>query len=119
MTFSLTASDSTVNLWQDEIDLAIRFAAPPDGALIARRLAADRRVPCAAPSFIERHGVPSDPHDLARFPCNVITVASGPMNTWRFTRGDDTRPARCRSPPRSRPTTAASPASGCAAAASC
>ena len=90
VTFSLTASDSTVNLWQDEIDLAIRFAAPPDGALIARRLAADRRVPCAAPSFIERHGVPSDPHDLARFPCNVITVASGPMNTWRFTRGDDT-----------------------------
>ncbi|KVH32896.1 LysR family transcriptional regulator [Burkholderia cepacia] len=91
VTFSLTASDSTVNLWQDEIDLAIRFAAPPDGALIARRLAADRRVPCAAPSFVERHGVPRDPQDLARFPCNVITVASGPMNTWRFTRGDDTQ----------------------------
>ncbi|MBR8143626.1 LysR family transcriptional regulator [Burkholderia vietnamiensis] len=89
VTFSVTASDSASNLWQDEIDLAIRFAAPPDGALIARPLAANRRVLCAAPSFVRRHGVPADPHDLARFPCNVITIASGPMNTWRFTRGDE------------------------------
>jgi len=44
---------------------------------------------CAAPSFVARHGMPADPHDLARFPCNVITIASGPMNTWRFTRGDE------------------------------
>lgn len=56
-----------------------------------RRRTACRRVPCATPSFIERHGKPRDPRDLARFPCNAITVASGPMNTWRFTRGDDTQ----------------------------
>lgn len=77
VTFSLTASDSSSNLWQDEIDLAIRFAAPPDGALVARRLAANRRVLCAAPSFVERYGTPADPNDLARFPCNVITTHPG------------------------------------------
>jgi DNA-binding transcriptional LysR family regulator len=86
VTFSLTASDSSSNLWQDDIDLAIRFAAPPDGALIARRLAANRRVLCAAPAYLERHGTPCDPHDLARFRCNLVTVASGPLNTWRFSR---------------------------------
>lgn len=91
VTFALTASDSSSNLWQEEIDLAIRFAAPPDGALIARRLAANRRVLCASPDFIARHGVPAAPNDLARFPCIVITIASGPMNQWRFTRGDDTQ----------------------------
>lgn len=91
VTFAVTASDSSSNLWQDEIDLAIRFAAPPDGALIARRLAANRRVLCASPAFVDRYGTPKDPLDLARFPCNVITVASGPLNVWRFTRGDDTQ----------------------------
>ncbi|MCS6501691.1 LysR family transcriptional regulator [Burkholderia thailandensis] len=91
VTFSVTASDSSSNLWQDEIDLAIRFAAPPDGALIARPLAANRRVLCASPAFVDKYGTPKDPHDLARFPCNVITVASGPINVWRFTRGGDTQ----------------------------
>ncbi len=91
VTFAVTASDSSSNLWQDEIDLAIRFAAPPAGALIARRLAANRRVLCASPAFVDRYGTPKDPLDLARFPCNVITVASGPLNVWRFTRGDDTQ----------------------------
>ncbi|WP_089339353.1 LysR family transcriptional regulator [Burkholderia singularis] len=91
MRFSLTASDSSSNLWQDEIDLAIRFAAPPDGALVARRLATNRRVLCASPAFVAAHGTPKDPHDLARFPCNVITIASGPLNVWRFTRGDETQ----------------------------
>ncbi|KVT40381.1 LysR family transcriptional regulator [Burkholderia ubonensis] len=89
VTFSLTAADSSLNLWQDEIDLAIRFAAPPDSALIARRLAANRRVLCASPAFVARHGTPRDPHDLARFPCIVITLASGPLNAWRFTRGGE------------------------------
>ncbi len=89
VTFSLTAADSSLNLWQDEIDLAIRFAAPPDSALIARRLAANRRVLCASPAFVAQHGVPRDPHDLARFPCIVITLASGPLNAWRFTRGGE------------------------------
>ncbi|AHI63022.1 LysR family transcriptional regulator [Burkholderia thailandensis] len=91
VTFSVTASDSSSNLWQDEIDLAIRFAAPPDGALIARPLAANRRVLCASPAFVDKYGTPKDPLDLARFPCNVITVASGPINVWRFTRGGDTQ----------------------------
>jgi DNA-binding transcriptional LysR family regulator len=91
VTFALTASDSSSNLWQDEIDLAIRFAAPPDGALVARRLAANRRVLCASPDFVARHGMPRDPHDLERFACILITIASGPMNQWRFTRDDETQ----------------------------
>jgi DNA-binding transcriptional LysR family regulator len=89
--FALTATDSSSNLWQDDIDLAIRFAAPPDGALVARRLAADRRVLCAAPGYLAEHGAPRDPHDLARFRCNVVTIASGPLNTWRFSRAGVTQ----------------------------
>ncbi len=89
VTFALTLSDALSNLLQDDIDLAIRFGAPPDSSLVARRLAPNRRVLCASPDYIAKHGEPKDPQDLARFDCIVIGTASGPVNEWRFTRGDE------------------------------
>ncbi len=87
VTFALTLSDSLSNLLQDDIDLAIRFAVPPDSSFVARRLAANRRVLCASPSYLARHGAPEHPHDLARYPCIVLGSAAGYANEWQFARG--------------------------------
>ena len=87
--FSLTLSDNLSNLLQDEIDLALRFAVPPDSGLVARRLAPNRRVLCAAPSYIALHGMPSHPDDIEQFQCILLSGASGPASEWRFQRGDD------------------------------
>ncbi len=89
VTFALTLSDSLSNLLQDDIDLAIRFGVPPDSSLVAKPLAPNRRVLCASPEYIAKHGEPKDPHDLARFDCIVLGTASGAVNEWRFTRGDE------------------------------
>ncbi|MFM0154688.1 LysR family transcriptional regulator [Paraburkholderia sediminicola] len=89
VTFSLTLSDSLANLVQEDIDLAIRFGVPQDSSLVARKLAPNRRVLCASPDYIARKGEPKDPHDLANFDCIVLGTASGPVNEWRFTRGDE------------------------------
>ena len=89
VTFALTLSDSLSNLVQEDIDLAIRFGIPPDSSLVARPLAPNPRVLCASPEYVARHGEPKDPLDLARFHCIVLVTASGPVNEWRFTRGDE------------------------------
>jgi DNA-binding transcriptional LysR family regulator len=89
VTFALTLSDSLSNLVQEDIDLAIRFGVPPDSSLVARPLAPNPRVLCASPEYVARYGEPKDPLDLARFHCIVLVTASGPVNEWRFTRGDE------------------------------
>jgi DNA-binding transcriptional LysR family regulator len=87
VTFALVLSDSLSNLLRDDIDLAIRFGVPPDSSFVARPLAPNRRVLCASPQFLAKHGSPEHPRDLERFDCIVLnSVAAGPANDWRFTR---------------------------------
>ena len=84
--FALVLSDSLSSLLQDDIDLAIRFGVPPDSSLVARPLAPNRRVLCASPGYLKKHGAPEHPRDLERFDCIVLSSASGAANEWRFTR---------------------------------
>jgi DNA-binding transcriptional LysR family regulator len=86
VTFALVLSDSLSNLLQDDIDLVIRFGVPPDSSFVARPLAPNRRVLCASPRYLAKHGAPENPRDLKRFDCIVLSSAAGPANDWRFTR---------------------------------
>ena len=68
----------TVNpppLTDDGFDLCLRFGPPPDARVLARRLAANRRLLCAAPAYLERVGVPQLPQDLTRH--NWIGIRQG------------------------------------------
>jgi DNA-binding transcriptional LysR family regulator len=85
--FALVLSDGLSNMLQDDIDLAIRFGELPDSSLIARRLASNRRVLCASPDYIARHGMPAEPRDLENFRCIVHGTMPGAINEWQFTRG--------------------------------
>jgi len=86
VTLALTLSDSLADLIHDEIDLALRFGRPADGSVVARQLAANRRVLCASPAFVARHGMPEHPVDLARFECIVMQASPGSPVEWRFER---------------------------------
>jgi DNA-binding transcriptional LysR family regulator len=46
------------------MDVAIRFGPPDNSSLIARKLLETPVVTCASPGYLEKHGVPSTPHDL-------------------------------------------------------
>ncbi|MFC3943872.1 LysR family transcriptional regulator [Pseudomonas gingeri NCPPB 3146 = LMG 5327] len=81
---SLTLSDSVSDLLQDDIDIAIRFGLPRDGALVARRLAPNWRVLCASPDYLERHGEPRTVADLADHQYIVLVTAAGPLNVFHF-----------------------------------
>jgi len=86
VTFALLLSDSLSNPLQDDIDLDIRFGVPPDSSFVARPLAPNRRVLCASPRYLAKHGAPEHPRDLERFNCIVLSSAAGPANDWQFTR---------------------------------
>lgn len=78
---ALSLSDRSVNLVEDGFDLAIRIAALADSSLAARKLAPNRRVVCASPEYLRRHGTPSAPAELAQHNC---LLASDFGATWDY-----------------------------------
>jgi len=87
ITYALILGDAIANLLQDDLDLAIRFGEPPNSSMVARRLAPNRRVLCAAPAYIAARGMPRHPAELDRFDCIVLRSASSVVNEWRFHSG--------------------------------
>ncbi len=84
---ALTLDDRVVDLVGEGYDVAVRIAELPPSTLIARRLAVNRRVLCAAPAYLERAGRPQHPAELASHAClSYAYLATG--NDWRF-RGPD------------------------------
>ncbi len=72
---------------QDAFDVCIRFGEPPDARVIARRIAPNRRLLCAAPAYLARHGTPKAPSDLARHNCIGIRQGGEAYGTWRLSQG--------------------------------
>ena len=60
----LSLSAAPVDLVAERFDLAIRIGRLPDSRLVARRLAVQRLIVCAAPAYLQRRGVPVQPGDL-------------------------------------------------------
>jgi LysR family transcriptional activator of dmlA len=71
-------------LTDDAFDVCVRFGAPPESRLIARRLAANRRLLCAAPAYLARCGTPKTPEDLARHQCITIRQGDEAYGVWRL-----------------------------------
>ncbi|WP_437565584.1 LysR substrate-binding domain-containing protein [Sorangium sp. So ce542] len=77
----LDITDRIVDLVAERVDVAVRQAAGISPAsLVARRLADDRRVLCASPRYLRRHGTPRRLEDLADHDC--ITHNMDPVPRW-------------------------------------
>ncbi|MEV6085984.1 LysR substrate-binding domain-containing protein [Streptomyces parvulus] len=79
-----------------EFDVAVHVGTPPDSSLRMRRLAENRRVPCAAPAYLERRGTPTRVEDLADHDCIVLRENEGDYALWRFGDAGDPRHVRVR-----------------------
>jgi DNA-binding transcriptional LysR family regulator len=82
----LATTDAFVDLVEENVDLAIRIGELSDSSLVARRLAPNRRVLCASPDYLERHGVPSTPDDLPGHNC-LIYKRHENRSVWRLRDG--------------------------------
>jgi DNA-binding transcriptional LysR family regulator len=89
----------TVNppaLTEDAFDVCIRFGEPPDARVIAKRIAANRRLICAAPAYLKRSGVPKTPHELAHHDCIGIRQGDEAYGIWHLTSGQKTETVKVR-----------------------
>jgi DNA-binding transcriptional LysR family regulator len=84
----LSLSDRDVNVVEEGFDLAIRIAHLADSSLAARKLAPNRRVVCATPEYLRRHGEPRTPADLAQHNCLLARDFS---SSWEY-KDPDGRP---------------------------
>lgn len=76
----LDLSDTFVDIVGGGFDLAIRIGELEDSSLVARRLAPNHRVICAAPSYLARHGEPRSLSDLANHNC----LAAVTQESWKL-----------------------------------
>jgi len=81
---SVDLSDQNADLVSAGLDLAIRIGTLDDSSLVARKLATNRRVLCASPDYLRRHGMPSTPDELGRHQCLLLVAAQGRQDTWRM-----------------------------------
>lgn len=73
-------------LTDDAFDVCVRFGEPPDARVIARFLAANRRLLAASPAYLARHGKPRLPRDLLRHNCIGIRQGDEAFGMWRLLR---------------------------------
>lgn len=86
-------SDRVISLTDDAIDVAIRIGELPDSALIALSAGQVRRVVCAAPVLLARHGIPQQPSDLDRY--RIVQAANVTQTSeWRFAAGAESLSVR-------------------------
>ncbi len=82
MRLELSLSDVFVDLVQEGYDLAIRGGSLSDASLVARKLGDFGRPIVASPGYIEKHGRPKTPADLAQHNC--IMFVQPQLNQWPF-----------------------------------
>jgi DNA-binding transcriptional LysR family regulator len=84
VTISLNLSDRVVDLAGEGFDCAIRVGDMPDSSLVSVRMADNRRLCVATPGYLQRHGTPQQPSDLARFDCLTLSSDASQTRGWAF-----------------------------------
>ena len=93
VSLELDLSIEKVDIFAERIDVAVRIAETIEPGLVAFKLAPYRRVFSASPAYLERHGVPRTPEDLATHNCLVGRGAR--LNaSWPVRRGSETESIR-------------------------
>ena len=75
--------DRVVNMLDEGIDVAVRIGDLPDGNLNCVRVGEVRRVICASPGYLARHGRPSHPSELEAASV-VMSASSSLLTEWEF-----------------------------------
>jgi len=83
----LQLSVNPPTLSDDTFDVCIRFGLPPDTRVIARHIAPNRRLLCAAPAYLAKYGTPRIPNDLTKHNCIGIRQGDEAYGLWRLTSG--------------------------------
>lgn len=83
VTARMLLADRLVDMMEEGLEVAVRIAHLEVSSLTAVRVGEVRRVVCASPAFLAKHGRPGGPADVAR--ASLVTFATGPVpDPWVF-----------------------------------
>jgi len=78
--------DRIVNMIEEGLDVAVRIGRLSDSSLVAVPVGHVRRVICATPQYLRRHGIPRVPADVRAHRC-VRHTGLAPRSEWHFRAG--------------------------------
>ncbi|CAH0258601.1 LysR family transcriptional regulator [Pseudomonas mediterranea] len=85
LTVRLLLGDRIADLFKQPVDIALRYGEPEDSSLVALPVAADnRRVLCASPDYLARHGEPHQLEQLAQHNCLLYMLGTRVHDRWCF-----------------------------------
>lgn len=80
----LNLTDGFVDLVSQGLDFAVRYGTLADSSLKVKPIGENRRVVCAAPSYLERMGMPLHPDELHGHDCIVMRFGINSDHQWSF-----------------------------------
>lgn len=80
----LILSDLITDITENNIDLAIRYGISRDSQMVTQKLADSRRVLCASPEYLKRHGAPETYLELKNHSCLTMVQLRTPLSKWYF-----------------------------------
>jgi DNA-binding transcriptional LysR family regulator len=85
VSIELTLAQRVPDMLDEGYDVTLVLAqALPDSGLVSQRLGSAFSIACASPAYLERHGVPQKPADLARHICLQMLTPVFPADQWIF-----------------------------------
>ena len=84
VTLDLELTDGYLDVVGGAFDLAIRFGNLEDSSLRLRNIGPNRRIACASPEYLTRHGVPQCPADLQHHECLIMRFGANADREWAF-----------------------------------
>jgi LysR family transcriptional regulator for bpeEF and oprC len=81
----MVLTDRQIDIVEEGVDCVIRVGELADSGLIAKRIGGFDSVIVAAPSYLQKHGVPTRLEDLKdHFAVNYVSGTSGRVQPWDF-----------------------------------
>ena len=84
--FRLHIGDTLSDFYHDKIDVALRIGTPKDSSLVAFQIAKVKRLLCASPEYIAKHGAITSIEQLSDHNCLFFMLDERTHDQWRFTK---------------------------------
>ena len=86
VSLKVNISDSNIDFYRDSVDIALRYGSPRESNLYGFILCNVPGLLCATPGYLEKHGAPQHPHDLASHNGLFYQLYDVTHDVWEFSR---------------------------------
>lgn len=81
-------TDRFVDILEEGYNAVVRIGALPDSSLVARKIGRNRKLLVASSEYLQRHGTPQTPEELAEHDCLCFSRYARSGTTWQFRLGE-------------------------------